>query len=137
MVNSQRRSGSLFALHTNKHPLLYRYRLYIDLDRKLHLIYSNTTSHCCLCLTEKLSIMEANKETTLNCRTELVSKCRHQNKFYLLRFVPSVTRQNNYRSTYMVTRCLSSLDVLPPAIQKLYTATISIATRQSAILSPA
>ena len=53
--------------------------------------YSNTTKHCCLCLTEKLSIMEANKETALSCRTELVSKCRHQNKFYLSRFVPSVT----------------------------------------------
>ena len=100
--------------------------------------YSNTTKHCCLCLTEKLSIMEANKDTTLNCRTELVSKCRHQNKFYLSRFVPSVTWGNNYRSTYTVTRCLSSLDVLPPAaIQKLCTATISIATGQSAILSPA
>ena len=100
--------------------------------------YSNATKHCCLCLTEKLSIMEANKDTTLNCRTELVSKCRHQNKFYLSRFVPSVTSGNNYRSTYIVTRCLSSLDVLPPpAIQKLYTATISIATRQSAILLPA
>ena len=43
-----------------------------------------------LCLTETLSIMEANKDTTLNCRTELVSKCRHQNKFYLLRFALSV-----------------------------------------------
>ena len=53
--------------------------------------YSNTTKHCCLCLTEKFSIMEANKDTTLNCRTELVSKCSHQSKFYLSRFVPAVT----------------------------------------------
>ena len=97
--------------------------------------YSNTTKHCCLCLTEKFSIMEANKDTTLNCRTDMVSKCKHQSKFYLSRFVPSVTWGNNYRSTYIVTRCLSSLDFWPPpAIQKLNTATISIATGQSTVL---
>ena len=48
--------------------------------------YSNTTKRCNLCLTEKLSIINADKTTTLNKRTELVSKCRHQNKYYLAHF---------------------------------------------------
>ena len=38
---------------------------------------------CQLCLLEKLSIALSCKNTTLNKRSELVSKCRHQNKFYL------------------------------------------------------
>ena len=59
-------------------------------------------------------------------RSELVSKCRHESKFYLSRFVLSVTGRNNYQSTYIVTRVSSSLGVLPPpASQQLYTTTIS------------
>ena len=37
--------------------------------------YSITTKWCNLCLTEKLSIINADKTTTLNKRSELVSKC--------------------------------------------------------------
>ena len=48
--------------------------------------YSNTTKRCDLCLTEKLSIINADKTTTLNKRSELVSKCRHKNKYYLAHF---------------------------------------------------
>ena len=48
--------------------------------------YSNTTKRCNLCLTEKLSIINADKTTTLNKRSELVSKCRHENKYYLAHF---------------------------------------------------
>ena len=36
---------------------------------------------CDLCLTEKLTIIKADPETLLNTRDELVSKCRHMNKF--------------------------------------------------------
>ena len=44
--------------------------------------YFNTTKQCNLFLTEKLSIINADKTTTLNKRSELVSKCRHENKYY-------------------------------------------------------
>ena len=41
-------------------------------------------SGCCvLCLTEKLLIARNNEEGMLNARTELISKCRHKNKFLL------------------------------------------------------
>ena len=48
--------------------------------------YSNTTKQCNLRLTEKLSIINVDKTTTLNNRSELVSKCRHENKYYLAHF---------------------------------------------------
>ena len=48
--------------------------------------YSNETKRCDLCLTEKLSIINSDKTTLLNKRPELISKCRHENKFYLRNF---------------------------------------------------
>ena len=45
--------------------------------------YSNITKKCDLCLTEKLMISNAEKKTSLNKRSELVSKCRHENKYLL------------------------------------------------------
>ena len=44
------------------------------------------STKCDLCLTEKLTIIKADPETLLNTRDELVSKCRHINKFTLRRF---------------------------------------------------
>ena len=38
---------------------------------------------CYLCLNEKLAIALADQSTMLNKRTEIVSKCRHKNKFLL------------------------------------------------------
>ena len=38
---------------------------------------------CQLCLAEKMSILQADKKNLLNKRSELVSKCRHINKFLL------------------------------------------------------
>ena len=52
--------------------------------------YSNTTKRCNLCLAEKLAIALADKSKSLNQRTELVSKCRHENKFYLCNYSPEV-----------------------------------------------
>lgn len=43
--------------------------------------YNNITKRCDLCLTEKLMIIKGNN--LLNKRSELISKCRHENKFYL------------------------------------------------------
>ena len=46
--------------------------------------YKSGSSRCNLCLTEKLKIAQhKNSETLLNKRAEIVSKCRHRNKFYL------------------------------------------------------
>ena len=45
--------------------------------------YSNTTKRCQLCLWEKYFIITADKTVTLNSKSELISKCRHANKFLL------------------------------------------------------
>ena len=50
------------------------------------ILYSNKRKRCYLCLTEKLYLIKAKKPTLLNKRTELISKCRHENKFYLANF---------------------------------------------------
>ena len=49
--------------------------------------YSNKTKRCNLCLTEKLRIMSTDKDVRLNKRPELISTCRHANKFRLSNFV--------------------------------------------------
>ena len=41
------------------------------------------TSRCDLCLTEKLKIAQADPRTLINKRSEIISKCRHRNKFTL------------------------------------------------------
>ena len=47
--------------------------------------YKCGTRHCNLCLTEKLLIMKAAPNSLLNSRNEIVSKCRHSNKFKLVK----------------------------------------------------
>ena len=46
--------------------------------------YNNISKRCNLCLTEKLYIMKADKASILSKRTELISKCRHENKYSLV-----------------------------------------------------
>ena len=48
--------------------------------------YNNIKKKCDLCLTEKLMISSAENKSSLNKRTELVSKCRHENKYQLRNF---------------------------------------------------
>ena len=43
--------------------------------------YKAGLARCNLYLSEKLSILEADKGTHFNKRSELISKCRHLNKF--------------------------------------------------------
>ena len=50
--------------------------------------YNNERKRCDLCLMEKLQIISAPRETRLNKRPEIVSTCRHANKFKLSNFVP-------------------------------------------------
>ena len=51
--------------------------------------YSNKTKRCPLCLQEKMAIIDfPDQEKLLNKKSELISKCRHENKF-LLRYYDS------------------------------------------------
>ena len=47
--------------------------------------FNTTKRKCYLCLNEKLEIASYKGDNLLNKRSELISKCRHQNKFTLLR----------------------------------------------------
>ena len=53
--------------------------------------YSCLSKRCDLCLTDKLMIVSADKARLLNKRSEIITKCRHQNKFYLPNFVGGIT----------------------------------------------
>ena len=45
--------------------------------------YNQNNKRCMLCLNEKLAILEHEGENLLNKRSEIISKCRHQNKYKL------------------------------------------------------
>ena len=46
----------------------------------------NTMKRCNLCLAEKIKIIKADKNKSLNKQTKLVSKCRDENASYLRKF---------------------------------------------------
>ena len=50
--------------------------------------YRNGSKQCNLCLAEKLCILKADKQNLLNRRSELLTKCRHRNKFYGANYKP-------------------------------------------------
>ena len=56
------------------------------------------SNNCNLCTTEKLCILNADKRFLLNKRSELISQCRYDNKFYVnsLRF--QVSQGNKFQS---------------------------------------
>ena len=47
--------------------------------------YQHWGKVCNLCLAEKYAILTANDDALLNKRTELVNKCRHKNKYILIK----------------------------------------------------
>ena len=53
--------------------------------------YFSGTKRCDLCLSEKLCIPKVDKSSLLNKRSELISKCRHENKFYVKNYKGRVT----------------------------------------------
>lgn len=53
--------------------------------------YNNRSKRCNLCLTEKLCIVKSKNNNLLNKRDELISKCRHENKFYIMNYKNEVT----------------------------------------------
>ena len=48
--------------------------------------YNKNSQRCNLCISEKVKIATYEGGNMLNKRSELVSKCRHQNKFMLAKF---------------------------------------------------
>ena len=49
--------------------------------------YSNISKRCLLCLNEKLLIATyPDQKQLLNKRSELIAKCRHENKFFLINY---------------------------------------------------
>ena len=51
--------------------------------------YNSVTNSCNLCLSEKLAICRfTGKNRLINKRMDLVSKCRHENKFILSNYKP-------------------------------------------------
>ena len=50
--------------------------------------YSSGAIYCQLCLAEKLAILRADSDTTLNKRSELLAKCRRSNKYKLIKILP-------------------------------------------------
>ena len=48
--------------------------------------YKKSSKRCDLCISEKLLIAKADPKTLLNKRSEIISKCRHRNKFKLKRY---------------------------------------------------
>ena len=52
--------------------------------------YQNGSRRCDLCLTEKLLIIDGDDNKLLNKRSELISKCRHENKYYLMNYKTTI-----------------------------------------------
>ena len=48
--------------------------------------YNPAAKRCLLCLNEKIEILEYDGDNILNKRSELVSKCRHRNKFMISQY---------------------------------------------------
>ena len=46
--------------------------------------YNNIKKRCNLCLEEKLHILRTKDMTLQNKKSDIVSKCRHENKYYLM-----------------------------------------------------
>ena len=79
--NSTELSKFIWRLNRNNTPYTIKWSIASHAQP-----YTNESKRCDLCLTEKLLIMNADKQSLLNKRPELISKCRHQNKFYLCNF---------------------------------------------------
>ena len=82
--NSTALSKHIWSLKDNNVPYSIKWSV-----QKKATAYKNTTGKCNLCVAEKVAIIKADKTKSLNKRTELVSKCRHENRFYLNKFSPT------------------------------------------------
>ena len=48
--------------------------------------YNQSSKRCLLCLNEKLAIALHGDDNMLNIRSEVISKCRHRNKYMLANY---------------------------------------------------
>ena len=80
-----------YKTHANK-TILSKYIWDLEENKREHKVewsivkrakpYSSDNQICSVCSAEKMVILSANKKLLLNKRYELISKCRHENKFY-------------------------------------------------------
>ena len=83
-VNAMQRSYQILYGKTNTETNL----VWNILDKAT--AYRPETKRCLLRLTEKYHIISS-KLNLLNSRNELVTKCRHENKFYVVNFKDNIT----------------------------------------------
>ncbi len=72
--------------------------------------YNAGGKKCHLCLEEKLYLLKANKDLSLNKRTELFAKCRHADKFLACKFLAGKfmrTRSTKASRKKTVNECAS------------------------------
>ena len=60
--------------------------------------YRNGAKRYNLCLTRKTSIISGDPSKLLNKRSELISKCRHENKFYVKNYKTSIKDDHQLNS---------------------------------------
>ena len=59
--------------------------------KRIYKSYNQTLKRCNLCLTEKLEILDDPDKNLLNKRSEIISQCRHKNKYRLKTLTSSMT----------------------------------------------
>ena len=64
--------------------------------------YNYSSRKCDLCLNEKLETALYKGENLLNKKTELISKCRHQNKFMLCVMIPRTENDVSSKETIIL-----------------------------------
>jgi len=98
-INSTELSKYIWQLHNKKQDFNIKWSII-----SLAIPYNNISKQCNLCLTEKLMITKHSNDNLLNKRSELISKCRHENKFYLISYCTHAvyTRLRNF---YLHTYC--------------------------------
>ena len=69
--------------------------------------YRNGAKRCNLCLTEKLLIISDNPSKLLNKRSEIISKCRHDNKFYVKNYKTLIKNDHQMNSAGTNSRRVS------------------------------
>ena len=74
-------STHIWSLKTSEKPYVIKWAIAARASP-----YKCGTRRCNLCITEKYIIATADPATLLNKRTELLSKCRHNNKFIMRNF---------------------------------------------------
>ena len=76
--------------------------------------YKNISKWCDLCTSEKLYIINGNNNNPLNKRSELISKCRHENKYYLMNNSITQTIDSNLRTASFILIIFYFYSILNP-----------------------